>query len=109
MREATVSPVPVADTPQPQATTTPVAPTPVMSSGPQYDHAVEIAQLCQLASMSDKTAEFLSSGQSVAQVRQTLLTAKAAIPAISSHINPPQSPQTADLLMKIVKQRTGKE
>jgi hypothetical protein len=77
--------------------------------GPQYDQAVEIAQLCQIAGISDKTAEFLASGQSVAQVRESLLAAKAAVPTISSHADPLHNPQRADLLMKVMKQRAGKE
>lgn len=96
MQQTENTPAPVVDNPQPVVTT-------------GHDQAVEIAQLCQLAGMPDKTAEFLASNQSVTQVRQTLLAAKAAVPAISSHIDPQHNPQRADLLMKVMKQRVGKE
>lgn len=102
MQQTENTPAPVADNPQPIATTQPLATT-------GHDQAVEIAQLCQLAGMSDKTAEFLASNQSVTQVRQTLLATKAAVPAISSHIDPQHNPQRADLLLKVMKQRVGKE
>lgn len=71
-----------------------------------YDNAVEIAQLCKLAGMADKTLDFLASGQSVTQVRQSLLTAKADVPVISGHL-PPFVPQHSDLVMSIVKRRLG--
>ncbi len=115
MQEAETRPAPVAEAPQPavqpitQPAQQPVTAAQSVPAGPQYDQAVEIAQLCQLAGMSDKTADFLASGQSVTQVRQALLTAKAAIPAISSHADPLHNPQRTDLLMNVVKQRVGKE
>jgi hypothetical protein len=108
MQETETRPAIEADTPQPVVSAPPVVVAPPVVTGPQYDQAVEIAQLCQLAGMSDKTADFLASGQSVAQVRQALLTAKAAIPAISSHADPLHNPQRTDLLMNVVKQRVGK-
>ncbi len=106
MQETENRPDALADNPQPVATDTRFA---VPQAVANNDQAVEIAQLCQLAGMSDKTAEFLSSGQSVTQVRQALLTAKAKVPAISGHLAPAPSSQPTDLLMKVMKQRTGKE
>lgn len=110
-----VIPIPVKEIHMQQTENTPAplaqppAPALAADSGSQYGHAVEIAQLCQLAGMPDKTAEFLASNQSVTQVRQTLLAAKAAVPAISSHIDPQHNQQRADLLLKVMKQRVGKE
>ena len=109
MQNTETPPVPVTESPQPAApiTATPIAVVPPPATGPQYDQAVEIAQLCQLAGMSDKTADYLASGQPVAQVRQSLLSAKAAVPAISSHIDPMQSAPRADMLVNMMKQRIG--
>lgn len=99
MQETVTRSAPVAESQQPAA--------PIGAVLPQYDQAVEIAQLCQLAGMSDKTADYLASGQPVAQVRQSLLLAKAAVPAISSHIDPMQSAPRADMLVNMMKQRIG--
>lgn len=99
MQETVTRSAPVAESQQPAA--------PIGAALPQYDQAVEIAQLCQLAGMSDKTADYLASGQPVAQVRQSLLLAKAAVPAISSHIDPMQSAPRADMLVNMMKQRNG--
>lgn len=86
-----------------------ISPVSAQSSGPDYAQAVEVAQLCELAGMPNKTAEYLAAGYSVAQVRQTLLATKAAVPAISNHMISPTPSTQSDLLVKIVKQRTGKE
>ena len=78
-------------------------------TGDTYDQAIEIAQLCALAGMTDKTAELLASGQTVTQVRQALLAAKAAVPVISNHASPIHNPHRSDLLVNLVKQRVSKE
>ncbi len=104
MQDKETRPAPVADSPQPAV---PVAAEPHLATGPQYDQAVEIAQLCQLAGMSDKTADYLAAGHTVAQVRQALLSAKSVVPAISSHIDPMQNAPRADMLVNMMKQRNG--
>jgi len=109
MKETPVQPAPVADVLQPVVMSAPDAASQAIAGGLQYENAVEIAQLCQLAGMADKTAEFLSAGQTVAHVRQALLAAKASVPAISSHIVPAPSAQSTDLLIKVMQQRLGKE
>lgn len=49
--------------------------------------AQAIAELCLIAGHSSRTAEFLASGMSEAQVRRALLNARAEQPEIASRIN----------------------
>lgn len=98
-----------AESPTPPTVASPATSLASTPQAPHYEQAVEIAQLCQIAGMPDKTAEFLSSGASVAQVRQLLLTARAATRVISSHIDPISSGQSHDVLMRVLKQRLSKE
>lgn len=98
-----------AESPSPPTIAAPATSLASTPQAPRYEQAVEIAQLCQIAGMPDKTAEFLSSGASVAQVRQMLLSARAATPVISSHIDPISSGQSHDVLMRVLKQRLSKE
>lgn len=79
--------------------------------------AQAIAELCLLAGHTDKSAEFIAAGKTEADVRQLLLTMKAAnqSPEIRSTIDPdkaaaaesPTSPSNP--LISAVKKITGKE
>jgi signal peptide peptidase SppA len=106
MKESVNRPATMADSHQPAAEPAALPAASASISAASYDSAVEIAQLCQLAGMTDKTAELLASGQSVSQVRQSLLAARAAVPMISGHLSQ-FTPQPTDLVMSIVKRRLG--
>jgi signal peptide peptidase SppA len=71
-----------------------------------------IAELCLLAGQPQRTAEFLASGMTQAQVRTTLIEARAQQPEIQSHITAEastQSQETNNLLMAATQKLTHKE
>ena len=73
--------------------------------------AVSIAEICQLAGQSQRTAGFLAEGATSAQVRQTLLAARASSEEITSVIHPDAAkPPTEQggALMAAVKKLTQK-
>jgi len=53
-----------------------------------YADAVEVAELCQLAGVPERTASYLSAQTPVANVRRTLLALRADGPEIASHLTP---------------------
>ena len=75
--------------------------------------ALAIAELCQLAGASNRTAEFLALGASEAQVRKALLAARADSVEISSTITPDAAlarpANVTSPLMSAIKKLTGKE
>lgn len=78
--------------------------------------AVAVAELCQLAGQSQRTAAFLAEGASESQVRKSLLAARAQSPEITSVIDPDAAAQPGgeasperNPLMKAVKKLTGKD
>jgi signal peptide peptidase SppA len=75
--------------------------------------AVAIAELCQLAGQTQRTAAFLLEGASESQVRKALLAARAESPEITSVIHPDAANKAAspehNPLMKAVKKLTGKD
>ena len=76
--------------------------------------AVAIAELCQLAGHPEWTAAFLADGISEAQLRKSLLAARADSPEIRSTIAPdappnPHAPSATNPLLAAVKKLTGKE
>lgn len=78
--------------------------------------AVAVAELCQLAGQAQRTAAFLAEGVSEAQVRKSLLSARAQSPEITSMIDPnaavPSSGETSveqSPLMSAVKKLAGKD
>ena len=71
-----------------------------------------IAELCLLAGQPQRTAEFLASGMTQAQVRTTLIEARAQQPEIQSHITTEastHSQETNNLLMAATQKLTHKE
>ena len=77
--------------------------------------ALTIAELCQLAGQSQRITGFLAQGATSAQVRQTLLAARAQSEEISSVIHPdaalkanPGNANDAGALMAAVKRLTQK-
>lgn len=73
--------------------------------------AVTIAEICQLAGQSQRIAGFLAQGATSAQVRQTLLAARASSEEITSVIHPDavkQNPAQDGTLMAAVKKLTQK-
>lgn len=69
---------------QPAASLRPEAAVPGMT----YADAIEVAELCQLAGVSERTAAFLSAATPVPDVRRALLALRAAGPEIASHLTP---------------------
>jgi hypothetical protein len=72
---------------------------------------VTIAEICQLAGQSQRIAGFLAQGATSAQVRQTLLAARASSEEITSVIHPDavkQPPSQDGTLMAAVKKLTQK-
>ncbi len=57
-------------------------------AAPNYADAIEVAELCQLAGVPDRTASFLASQTPVANVRRALLALRAQGPEIASHLSP---------------------
>lgn len=78
---ATPQPTPT-DSGTPMAAATPAAP----AGTHARSEAQAIAEICLIAGCPDRTAEFLASSVSEAQVRRALLEARAQQPEISSHI-----------------------
>ena len=70
------------DSGTPMAAATPAAP----AGTHARSEAQAIAEICLIAGCPDRTAEFLASSVSEAQVRRALLEARAQQPEISSHI-----------------------
>lgn len=96
-------------TPQPEAVVQTIASSKSMDSRAEA-HA--IAELCLLAGQPQRTAEFLASGMSQAQVRTTLIEARAQQPEIQSHITTEastHSQETNNLLMAATQKLTHKE
>lgn len=79
-------PEPYTDTPEVPAT--PATPAAVQQMTMGYADAVEVAELCQLAGMPERTAGYLSAQTPVANVRRTLLALRADGPEIASHLSP---------------------
>ena len=102
------------ETTEPTATPTDIA-VPLMTVAKQMDSRVEahaIAELCLLAGQPQRTAEFLSSGMTQAQVRTTLIEARAQQPEIQSYITTEastHSQETNHLLMAATQKLTHKE
>jgi len=72
--------------------------------------AQAIAELCLLAGTPARTAEFLASGFTQAQVRSALLEAKSQQPEILSHITTEASTSSPNnLLMAATQKLTHKE
>lgn len=75
--------------------------------------ALAIAELCQLAGAPNRIAEFLALGASEAQVRKTLLAARADSIEITSTIAPDAAAarpaNVANPLMAAIRKLTGKE
>ena len=72
----------VADRPSPAAVAEPTA------TALSYTDAVEVAELCQLAGVPERTASYLAAQTPVAAVRRTLLALRAEGPEIASHLTP---------------------
>ncbi|WP_054075425.1 S49 family peptidase [Comamonas testosteroni] len=80
--------------------------------GQAQAQAQGIAELCLIAGQPQRTAEFLAAGLSEAQVRRTLLDARAEQPEIASHITADagasQRPENSPVVAA-VKKLTAKE
>ena len=103
MEKAVITP-PQADSP-PALQASKDTPVSTKQNFPSYNEAVEIAQLCHIAGLPEKTAEYLVSGQSVAQVRNALLSARANTPTISSHLDPMGASPTVNMVMSALQRR----
>ncbi|HOY59326.1 MAG TPA: S49 family peptidase [Verrucomicrobiota bacterium] len=79
-------PEPHTDTPEVPAT--PATPAAIQQMTMSYADAVEVAELCQLAGVPERTASYLSAQTPVANVRRTLLALRADGPEIASHLTP---------------------
>jgi hypothetical protein len=79
-------PEPHTDTPEVPAT--PATPAAIQQMTMSYADAVEVAELCQLAGVPERTASYLSAQTPVANVRRTLLALRADGPEIASHLSP---------------------
>lgn len=83
------TPETTAETAQPVVTAaqpaTPLRPEP---AAPTYADALEIAELCQLAGVPERTAAFLGAATPVPDVRRALLAMRAEGPEITSHLSP---------------------
>lgn len=79
-------PEPHTDTPEVPAT--PATPAAIQQMTMSYADAVEVAELCQLAGVPERTASYLSAQTPVANVRRTLLALRADGPEITSHLSP---------------------
>lgn len=91
----------------------PTTPAPADDSRtPDRGAALAIAELCLLAGQPQRTAEFLAAGASEAQVRKTLLAARADQTEIASRLAPDApSPSRTDTspVVAAVKKLTSKE
>lgn len=79
-------PEPHTDTPEVPAT--PATPAAIQQMTMSYADAVEVAELCQLAGVPERTASYLAAQTPVANVRRTLLALRADGPEIASHLSP---------------------
>lgn len=79
-------PEPHTDTPEVPAT--PATPAAIQQMTMSYADAVEVAELCQLAGVPERTASYLSTQTPVANVRRTLLALRAEGPEIASYLTP---------------------
>lgn len=83
------APVTTAETDPPVVTAaqpaTPLRPEPAT---PTYADALEIAELCQLAGVPERTTAFLGAATPVPDVRRALLALRAEGPEITSHLSP---------------------
>lgn len=93
--QAPDTPASIEDTPPPEPVVTsddpapPTNPAPAdQGAAPDRGAALAIAELCLLAGQPHRTAEFLAVGASEAQVRKTLLAARANQTEIASRITP---------------------
>lgn len=77
------------------------------ASTPRYADAQAIAELCMLAGVPQRTVEFLGSGMSEAQVRLSLLNARAAQPEITSRITADAAPEQ-NLMMSAIQRLNSK-
>lgn len=96
-------------TPQPEAVVQTIATSKPLDTRAEA-HA--IAELCLLAGQPQRTAEFLASGMTQAQVRTSLIEARAQQPEIQSHITTEastHSQETNNLLMAATQKLTHKE
>ena len=75
----------------------------------RQDDALAIAEMCLLAGVPERTAEFLTSRVSAAQVRKVLLDARAQHVQITSRITAEASTDAANPLITAVKKMIGKE
>jgi signal peptide peptidase SppA len=101
---------------EPTSETEEPSPEPPASPAAARQEAVAIAELCQLSGCPERTAEFLAGGMTEAEVRRTLLSARAAndAPEIRSAIHPDahvtqRSAPDHNPLIQAVKHLTGKE
>ena len=72
----------------PEVPATPATPAAIQQMTMSYADAVEVAELCQLAGVPERTASYLSAQTPVANVRRTLLALRAEGPEIASHLTP---------------------
>ncbi|MDP2430568.1 MAG: S49 family peptidase [Pseudomonadota bacterium] len=98
----------VADRPAPSANLE--TPTAALS----YADAVEVAELCQLAGVPERTANYLSARTPVHEVRRTLLAIRAEGPEIASHLSPEAMAAQPEALkdnpvIAMARARAGKE
>lgn len=116
--EPAVAPELPAPVPQTAQSASPTVPPPIPDiSTTVRAEALAIAELCQLAGVPNRTAEFLAQGVSSEQVRKTLLAARADRVDITSTLNPDaaastpsaSSPTASNPLVAAVKKLTGKE
>jgi len=110
------------DTPVALAVSEPVATTeslepyatgPTLTINP-HQEAQAIAELCLLAGQAQRTAEFLGSGMTQAQVRSALLEARSEQPDIQSHITADTGTHSntnllLDVTQKLAAKRSHKE
>jgi signal peptide peptidase SppA len=79
---------PEPQTETPDAPNAPITPAAVQQMTMGYADAVEVAELCQLAGVPERTASYLAAQTPVANVRRTLLALRADGPEIASHLTP---------------------
>jgi signal peptide peptidase SppA len=106
-------PHPAPDNPVQDTTGTP-EPDPVAAAIQAARHeALAIAQLCQLAGQPERIAAFLAAGMPESEVRQRLMTERAASAEIVSRIHPDAQVTAADpesgILISTIKKLIGKE
>ena len=90
----------------------PIASDPTTETEPlthRQDDALAIAEMCLLAGVPERTAEFLTTRVSAAHVRKVLLDARAQHVQITSRITAEASTEAANPLITAVKKMIGKE